>query len=116
MLTFSIGEQFHKFGTTSDGCDFIGSRYYIVATGDRGERLRHFTDFVDTKVHQNDEDGYTVFEFVPEARTKAEQLLNKIQERGTITEEFWDWMQPAYLSDAYMDNYEEYEVDPEEDY
>ena len=116
MLHFEVGEEYHKFGVNEDGRDVIGSRYFILATGERGDRLRHFANFSDIVVHVDEEYGHEWFEPRPEARDNAEQLLARINARGTITPEFWDWNRPAYLSDAYLENYEEYERDIEEDY
>lgn len=112
-LTFSVRSDLAGFGCTEDGQPYTAEVFYVQAENAEGYRWNHYMSFP-ACIRHTDEDGWNHFENVKaDAIARVEKLLNRILTKladGAVAVDngYWYEAQPAYGSDAYIN--EEYYI------
>lgn len=110
MYTFGIASDVVVIGRDcEEGTPVEAQTYYVLATGDKGQRLRHFFEMVDTVKKDDPEEG--LYFFVPLPEGEVEAKMNRLLERikahvaagGKLNSIHWTPTYPVYGSDEYQD-------------
>jgi hypothetical protein len=101
--TVEVVSDLYEAGKRDDGHPFIAEVFFVSITFANGERFRHYASFRGCAVHR-DEEGESYFEDTREAaRAAAQQLVDRVLASDRINELHWDEVDPAYGSDAYVE-------------
>jgi len=106
--TAHVATDLYNAGYSCDGHPFIAEQYYVVIENQAGRRFRHTTTFNGTQEVVCPESGDSYFpDLRAEASAKADRLaarVNAALDAGQfISPTFWDEIDPANGSDAYVD-------------
>jgi len=98
----------YEAGLACDGHPFIAEKYYVLIENAAGRRFRHEKTFPGVKVEECEETGEVCFADIREtAKAIVEDLANKVNavltSGKTLTALCWFEVDPAYGSDAYID-------------
>ena len=98
----------YEAGLASDGHPFIAEKYYVLIENAAGRRFRHEKTFPGVKVEECEETGEVCFADIREtAKTIVEDLAAKVNATlasgKALTASCWFEVDPAYGSDAYID-------------
>ena len=98
----------YEAGLASDGHPFIAEKYYVLIENAAGRRFRHEKTFPGIKVEECEETGEVCFADIREtAKTIVEDLAAKVNATlasgKALTASCWFEVDPAYGSDAYID-------------
>ena len=104
----SVASDLYNAGFACDGHPFIAEQFYVFIEKAAGKRFRHQAIFNGTQQVICEETGDACFpDLRAEASAKADRLAGRINaalEAGKfISPTFWDEIDPAYGSDAYVD-------------
>jgi hypothetical protein len=107
-FTASVVSDLFNAGYSCDGHPFIAEQFYVVIENAAGKRFRHQAIFNGTQQVICEETGDAHFpDLRAEASAKADRLaarVNAALDAGQfISPTFWDEIDPAYGSDAYVD-------------
>ena len=97
----------YEAGLASDGHPFIAEKYYVLIENAAGRRFRHEKTFPGVKVEECEETGEVCFADIREtAKTIVEDLAAKVNATlasgKALTASCWFEVDPAYGSDAYI--------------
>jgi hypothetical protein len=98
----------YNAGYSCDGQPFIAEQFYVIIENEAGRRFRHQAIFNGTQEVVCPETGESYF---PDLREQAISKAHKLAIRVNATLKagkflsptFWDEIDPAYGSDAYVD-------------
>jgi len=97
----------YEAGLACDGHPFIAEKYYVLIENATGRRFRHEKTFPGVKVEECEETGEVCFADIREtAKTIVEDLAAKVNATlasgKALTASCWFEVDPAYGSDAYI--------------
>jgi len=103
-----VASDLYQAGIACDGHPFIAEKYYVLIENAAGRRFRHEKSFAGAEVVKCEETGETGFADIREAaKTIVEDLAAKINAAlasgKALTASCWFEVDPAYGSDAYID-------------
>ena len=103
-----VASDLYEAGRACDGHPFIAEKYYVLIENAAGRRFRHEKSFAGAEVVECEETGETNFADIREtAKTIAEDLAAKVNAALSagkpLTVSCWFEVDPAYGSDAYID-------------
>ena len=106
--TAHVATDLYNAGYSCDGHPFIAEQYYVVIENQAGRRFRHTTTFNGTQEVVCPESGESYFpDLRQQAISKAHKLAVRVNEAlkagKFLSPTFWDEIDPAYGSDAYVD-------------
>jgi len=98
----------YEAGLACDGHPFIAEKYYVLIENAAGRRFRHEKSFAGVEVLKCEETGETGFADIREtAKAIVEDLAAKVNATlasgKALTASCWFEVDPAYGSDAYID-------------
>jgi hypothetical protein len=98
----------YQAGYSCDGHPYIGEKYYVIIENEAGRRFRHEKSFAGVEVVECEETGETNFIDIREdAKTIVADLVAKVNavlaSGKSLTSSCWFEVDPAYGSDAYVD-------------
>ena len=98
----SVACDLYLAGRTEDGEDYHAESYYVVVERLDGHRLAHFKTFPGCIRHEDQDCGYVGFQDVrEEAKADADNLVAAIEDVGSINDDHWAEVDPAYGSAYY---------------
>jgi hypothetical protein len=106
--TAYVASNAYTAGRTEDGHPFIAEVYFVEMENAAGRRFRHYASFPGTQCVIDEEEGYAHFpDLREEATAKADRLTARVNaalkaDKG-VDMDFWTEVDPAYGSDAYID-------------
>jgi hypothetical protein len=103
-----VASDLYQAGIACDGHPFIAEKYYVLIENAAGRRFRHEKSFAGAEVVKCEETGETGFADIREtAKTIVEDLAAKVNAAlasgKALTASCWHEVDPAYGSDAYID-------------
>jgi hypothetical protein len=103
-----VASDLYQAGIACDGHPFIAEKYYVLIENAAGRRFRHEKSFAGAEVVKCEETGETGFADIREtAKTIVEDLAAKVNAAlasgKALTASCWFEVDPAYGSDAYID-------------
>ena len=98
----------YEAGIACDGHPFIAEKYYVLIENAAGRRFRHNAIFNGTKQVVCEDTGEVNFaDLREEASAKADRLAARVNAAlaagGKLDAGLWEEVDPAYGSDAYID-------------
>ena len=105
--TAYVASDLYNAGYACDGRPFIADSFYVVVENEAGRRFRHAVTFNGTQQVFCEETGDVCFpDLREEASAKAERLVERVnaalQAGKGVNSKFWEEVEPAYGSDAYI--------------
>ena len=105
--TAYAASDLYNAGYSCDGHPFIAECFYVVMENEAGRRFRHVVTFSGTQHSVCEESGESYFpDLREEASAKAERLVERVnaalQAGKGVNSKFWEEVEPAYGSDAYI--------------
>ena len=98
----SVASDLYQAGYGDDGHPYIAELYYVVIQYQDGRTFRHKSTFAGAVLRVDHEDG-EYFEDVREsALAEAERLAERVRSKGAVDFQYWDEVDPAYGSEAYV--------------
>ena len=102
-----VASDLYQAGYGDDGHPFIAEAYFVEIQYEDGRRFRHERTFLGARRIIDDEDGVVYFQDVrDQSQAQAEQLAERVR-RGGINFQYWEEMDPAYGSEAYINQHTE---------
>ena len=103
-----VASDLYEAGIACDGHPFIAEKYYVLIENAAGRRFRHEKSFAGVEVIECEETGETGFADIREtAKAIVEDLAAKVNAAlasgKALTASCWFEVDPAYGSDAYID-------------
>jgi hypothetical protein len=103
-----VASDLYQAGIACDGHPFIAEKYYVLIENAAGRRFRHEKSFAGAEVVECEETGETGFADIREtAKAIVEDLAAKVNAAlasgKALTASCWFEVDPAYGSDAYID-------------
>ena len=103
-----VASDLYQAGIACDGHPFIAEKYYVLIENAAGTRFRHEKSFAGAEVVECEETGEVNFADIREtAKTIVEDLAAKVNATlasgKALTASCWFEVDPAYGSDAYID-------------
>lgn len=106
--TAYVASDLYQAGFSCDGHPFIAECFYVLIEDAAGRRFRHNATFNGTEEVVCDETGDSCFpDLRQEASAKADRLAARVNAAlaagNKLDAALWDEVDPAYGSDAYVD-------------
>ena len=106
--TAYVASDLYQAGFSCDGHPIIAECFYVLIEDAAGRRFRHNATFNGTEEVVCDETGDSCFpDLRQEASAKADRLAARVNAAlaagNKLDAAFWDEVDPAYGSDAYVD-------------
>lgn len=106
--TAYVASDLYQAGFSCDGQPFIAEKYYVLIENAAGRRFRHEKSFAGVEVIECEETGETGFADIRKtAKAIVEDLAAKVNAAlasgKALTASCWFEVDPAYGSDAYID-------------
>jgi len=103
-----VASDLYEAGRACDGHPFIAEKYYVLIENATGRRFRHEKSFAGAEVVECEETGEVNFADIREtAKAIVEDLAAKVNAAlasgKALTSSCWFEVDPAYGSDAYID-------------
>jgi len=103
-----VASDLYEAGRACDGHPFIAEKYYVLIENATGRRFRHEKSFAGAEVVECEETGEVNFADIREtAKAIVEELAAKVNAAlasgKALTSSCWFEVDPAYGSDAYID-------------
>ena len=103
-----VASDLYEAGRACDGHPFIAEKYYVLIENAAGRRFRHEKSFAGAEVVECEETGEVNFADIREtAKAIVEELAAKVNAAlasgKALTSSCWFEVDPAYGSDAYID-------------
>ena len=103
-----VVSDLYQAGTACDGHPFIAEKYYVLIENAAGRRFRHRKSFAGVEVVQCEETGKTNFADIrQDVVATVEELAARVNVAlslgKALTTSCWFEVDPAYGSDAYID-------------